>query len=84
MLPSTVEWSDSCRSPIFGQCAGLVGADGSRAPHGLTSRQHPDKVIVLHHLLHAVGQGDGDRQGQPFRDCHDDNGHSKDEELEWS
>lgn len=34
----------------------------------------PDKVLVLHHLLHGVGQGHCHSQGQALRDGHNNNG----------
>ena len=40
------------------------------AHHGLAGRQHAHEVVVLHHLLHAVGQRDGDRQRQPLGHRH--------------
>jgi len=58
----------------------LVRADGCGTTHCLTSCQYTNKVVVLHHLLHAVCQGDGDCQRQAFWDCHHHNGHTKDEE----
>ena len=68
--------------PVFSKGACLVGADGSGTAHGLTCRQHPHKVVVLHHLLHAVGQRDGDGQGETLWHRHHHNGHREDEELQ--
>ena len=56
-------------------------ATHSNAHHGFAGGQHPHKVVVLHHLLHGVGQRDGDRQGQALGHRHHQDGDRKDEEL---
>ncbi len=58
----------------------LIRADSCSATHCLTGGQHTHKIIVFHHFLHAVSQGDGHCQRQAFRHRHHHNGHAKDEE----
>ena len=41
-----------------------------------------DQVVVLEHLLHRVGQGDGDGQGEPLGHRHHQNRDPDDEEGE--
>jgi hypothetical protein len=59
----------------------LVGADGSGSSHCLAGREMPHKVLVDEHLLHRVGEGNGDCQGQALGHGHDDNGDGIEEEL---
>ena len=60
----------SCCLPAGPGRTRLVGADGRRAAHGLRGGQVAHKVVVGQHALHAVGQRDGDCQGQALRDGH--------------
>ena len=48
---------------VGGQGARLVRADDRGVAHRLAGVEVPHQVVVGHHLLHTVGQGDGDSQG---------------------
>mmetsp|Transcript_17842 Transcript_17842/g.35951 ORF Transcript_17842/g.35951 Transcript_17842/m.35951 type:complete len:266 (+) Transcript_17842:1013-1810(+) len=65
-----------------GEGAGLVGADGGGAAHGLAGGEVPHQVLVLEHLLHRERQRDrhGQREALGHRD-HED-GHARDQERQ--
>jgi len=42
----------------------------------------PHEILVLEHLLHREGEGDGDREGKPFGDGDDEDGDAGDDEAE--
>mmetsp|Transcript_12307 Transcript_12307/g.35033 ORF Transcript_12307/g.35033 Transcript_12307/m.35033 type:complete len:539 (-) Transcript_12307:34-1650(-) len=67
---------------VLCQCPGFVRADRGGAPHRLARRQHPDKVVVLDHFVHGVGQRDGHREWQTLWDGNDHDSHGEDEEFE--
>ena len=48
---------------VGGQGARLVRADDRGVAHRLAGVEVPHQVVVGHHLLHTVGQGNGDSQG---------------------
>ena len=53
----------------------LVGAYVGGVAHSLACLEHADQAVVAHHLLGAVGEGEGDGQWQSFGNCHDHNRH---------
>eukprot|EP00760_Papus_ankaliazontas_P018468 PhM_4_TR17504/c0_g2_i1/m.976 len=57
---------------VLGECARLVGANGSGTAHRLASSQVTDEVVLLHHLLHAVGKRDRHGQWKPLGHGDDD------------
>mmetsp|Transcript_23162 Transcript_23162/g.59345 ORF Transcript_23162/g.59345 Transcript_23162/m.59345 type:complete len:417 (+) Transcript_23162:1747-2997(+) len=67
---------------VLCQRASLVGADAGGSTHGLARRQVTHKVVVLHHLAHAVGKRDGNSQRETLRHRHDDDGDGVQEHVE--
>jgi hypothetical protein len=68
--------------PVGGQCPCFVRANAGGVAHRLAGVQVPDQVVVLHHLLHGVGQRQGDGQRQALGHGHHEDGDPNDEELD--
>jgi hypothetical protein len=66
---------------VLSQGTGLVGANVGSTTHGLASLQVTDKVLVVHHLAHGVGERDCDGKGKTLRDSDDNNGDGNNEVL---
>ena len=61
-----------------GQRPCLVRADGRNVAHRLARREHLDKVVVLFHGSHRVGERDRDRKREALGDRDDDDGDGDD------
>mmetsp|Transcript_16662 Transcript_16662/g.65070 ORF Transcript_16662/g.65070 Transcript_16662/m.65070 type:complete len:651 (-) Transcript_16662:567-2519(-) len=67
---------------VHRQRARLVGADRRAAAHRLARAEAADEVLVLHHLLHRVGQRNRHGEGKALWHGDDNDRHGDDEVVE--
>merc|ERR1719495_1092374 len=68
--------------PVGGERAGLVRADRRRVAHRLARVQVPHQVVVAHHFLDRVSQGESDCKGKSLWHGYDEDGDADDDEVD--